>query len=91
MGRKIVEIENLTEKELDDKFRKLENLIIDIKSKKKDEDILLDRAQVAKLFHVSTRTLYNWEKAGILNCYSIANRIYYKNTDIEKALKKNSP
>ena len=47
---------------------------------------LLTREQTAELLQVDLSTLWHWSKKGKLKSYGIANRVYYKRSDIEKAL-----
>ncbi len=47
---------------------------------------LLTRKQVAEQFGVSTVTVWDWTKKNILKAYKIANKVYYKRPEIEKAL-----
>lgn len=47
---------------------------------------LLTREQVAELLDIDLSTLWHWTKAGRLKSYGIANRIYFKRSEIEQAL-----
>ena len=52
----------------------------------KDTDKLLSRRATADFFGVDSSTLHNWAKSGKLTPYGIGARVYYKMSDIEKAL-----
>jgi len=47
---------------------------------------LIPRYDVAKMFRVSLVTIDDWTTKGLLQSYKIANRVYYKRAEIEKAL-----
>lgn len=46
----------------------------------------ITRKDLADLFSVSTVTISDWTKKGILKAYKIANRVYYKREEVEAAL-----
>jgi excisionase family DNA binding protein len=48
---------------------------------------LLNKKQVAQHFSVTTRTVDNWTKAGVLKSYSIGNVIRFKRKEVENAIK----
>lgn len=54
----------------------------------KDPDKLLTRAETAKLLRINLATLWAWSKSGKIQSVGIGNRVYYKRSDIEKALIK---
>ncbi|KFF75993.1 hypothetical protein HX13_01155 [Chryseobacterium sp. P1-3] len=47
---------------------------------------LLTREETAIFFDVDLSTLHNWKKKGILLPVGIGGRVYYRMSDIEKAL-----
>ena len=49
-------------------------------------DKLLSSRETADFFKVDLSTLWNWNKSGKLTPYGIGSRVYYKMSDIEKAL-----
>lgn len=51
-------------------------------------DDILTRAEVAKMLDVDLSTLHLWNKKGKLICQGIGNRVYYRRSDIDKALIK---
>lgn len=48
----------------------------------------LTREETAKLLKVDLSTLWHWKSKGILIPYGIGNRVYYKRSDIDKAMIK---
>lgn len=48
----------------------------------------LTREETAKLLKIDISTLWHWNKKGTLCPYSICNRVYYKRSDIDKAMTK---
>ena len=53
----------------------------DLKEKYENED-LMTREEAAKFLKINLSTLYYWTKNGKLNSYGIANRRYYKKSEI---------
>lgn len=66
------------------------NRIADSIEKLKDsiphQEQLLTREQTAELLQVDPSTLWHWSKKGKLKSYGIANRVYYKRSEIESSL-----
>lgn len=54
----------------------------------KEPQKLLSKKETAGLFNITLSTLDRWSDQGILQRYSIGNRIYYKRTEAEAAMKK---
>lgn len=48
----------------------------------------LSRHDVAKMLQVNLSTLHNWNKQKVLQSYQIGGRVYYKRSEIEKAVVK---
>ncbi|WBX73388.1 helix-turn-helix domain-containing protein [Tenacibaculum pacificus] len=48
----------------------------------------LSRNDVATMLQVNLSTLFNWNKQKILQPYQIGGRVYYKRSEIEKAVVK---
>ncbi len=51
-----------------------------------DEDILLKRIEVARMFKVSLVTLNQWRREGIITPYKIKSRVFFKRSDIMNAI-----
>lgn len=73
------DLENLFEKILDDRLRKLE-------PRSKSDTVLLTRAETAKFLRISLPTLNEWTKEGIVIGHRIGNRVLYKKVELENAL-----
>ena len=71
-----------------EKLTALENEIKDIKKnfQPKEPVELLTREETAEYLKISLSTLWHWSRKGILPSYGIGNRVYYKRSEIEKAL-----
>ncbi|WP_298527840.1 helix-turn-helix domain-containing protein [uncultured Christiangramia sp.] len=52
----------------------------------KEPEEYLSRAEVAKMLKVDISTIHNWSKSGRLKRYGIGNRVYFKRSDIERAI-----
>ncbi|GGK41928.1 MULTISPECIES: helix-turn-helix domain-containing protein [Flavobacteriaceae] len=48
----------------------------------------LGRQETADLLKVDVSSIHNWTKRGILQSYGISGRVYYKRSEIEKAIVK---
>lgn len=60
--------------------------IAEIKNAIPQAEQLLTREQAAQLLDVDLSTLWHWSKSGKLKSYGIANRVYYKRSEIEASL-----
>lgn len=47
----------------------------------------LTRREVAELLHVDLSTIHNWSKRGKLQPLGIGNRVYFKRSEVEQAIK----
>lgn len=54
--------------------------------KEKDLDRLYTRQETAKYLRISLPTLNEWSKTGVLKSYRLGNRVYYKQSEIERSL-----
>lgn len=54
-----------------------------------NQDELLTREETAKYFKSCLATIRNWTKEGRIVKYMIGDRVYYKKSELEKALTKN--
>ena len=50
-----------------------------------EEDTLLKRTEVAKLFGVSLVTLNQWRKEGIIKRHKIKSRVFFKKSEVMQA------
>lgn len=53
-----------------------------------EPDELLKIGDVAKMFRVSTVTIFDWKKKGKLPFHRIARKVYFKRSEVLKALSK---
>ena len=51
-----------------------------------DPDILLTRAEACEFLKIEQTTLYHWVKAGKVPCYGLANRRFFKKSDLLNSL-----
>jgi hypothetical protein len=51
-------------------------------------DEYLTREETAMLLKIDLSTLWHWKNKGILIPHGISNRVYYKRSDIDKAMTK---
>lgn len=76
----------------------IENLILDLKHKPKtieptdqqNEKEFLTRKETQILFNVSSVTIHEWQKNGILKVYKMGNRSYFKYSELLETLYKSN-
>ena len=51
-----------------------------------DPEVLLTRAEACEFLKIEQTTLYHWIKAGKVPCYGIANRRFFKKSDLLNSL-----
>ena len=56
----------------------------------REPEELMTREETAEYLKVSLTTLWHWSKKGILPSYGIGNRVYYKRSEVESIINKNS-
>jgi predicted DNA-binding transcriptional regulator AlpA len=54
----------------------------------KEEDVVLNRRDVANLFGISLVTVHSWMKSGILPFYRINSKIFFKKSEVWSLLEK---
>ncbi len=47
----------------------------------------LTRNEVKEMLDVDLSTIHNWTKRGKLKAYGLGNRVYYKRSEVEQAIK----
>ncbi|MEQ9063914.1 MAG: helix-turn-helix domain-containing protein [Vicingaceae bacterium] len=62
------------------------NLSEAIKEFRNDEDDLMTLDQTSELLKVGKTTLWRWTKLHKIKAYGLGNRVFYKRSEIEKAL-----
>lgn len=75
------ELVNLFSEKLDAKF-----LAFSKQFTSSDPDVLLTREETCKLLQIDSSTLWAWTNKGKLTAYGIANRRYYKKSEILASL-----
>lgn len=55
--------------------------------KQQDIDVLMTRTQACEFLQIDSSTLWHWTKKGKVSAYGIANRRYYKKSDLLNSLK----
>ena len=85
-----IQITQLSPEQFEEVIKKVvksqfETILKQIPQEQKKEEYLT-RKQVSLLFQIPYSTLYNWIKKGKLKPYGIGNRVYFLQSDIEKAL-----
>lgn len=67
---------------------KLFEMIEKIKNPKDQELKVYSLEQVAEIFHVTLRTIYNWKEQGILPCTIIGSKSYLTEAQLQEFLKE---
>jgi excisionase family DNA binding protein len=82
-------IHNLNPKELALLFQDIKKELTEIKKnlEPKQATEYLTRAEVCSLLDIDQSTVYLWCKKGKLNSYGIGNRVYFKRSEVEAAVK----
>ena len=52
--------------------------------------VILDNADILKIFKISDRTAANWRKDGTLSYAAIKGKVYYRLSDVHKLLDDNT-
>jgi len=86
--QKILQIVDLDLNTFIGNFQTLKNELHEIKRSltQKPSEKLLTRKEVAKKLSITLVTLHEWTKRGDLTSYKIANRVYYKQLEVDNAL-----
>ena len=82
-------IHNYSAEKLDTKFESLQNQFNELRQKfeLKVPTEYLTRQEVAEMLKCDLSTIHNWTKKGKLTPYGLGNRVYFKRSEIELALK----
>jgi hypothetical protein len=83
-------LQDLTQEQLgnliDEKLKtQLEQLKKDLNSKKADDE-LLTRKEACEFLKIDSSTLWHWTNKGKVTAYGIANRRYYKRSELLESL-----
>jgi len=85
----VTQLHNTTPEQLQDAILQgVKNQLEELKKQyqPKEPEEYLSRAEVAKLLKVDISTIFNWGKAGKIKRYGLGNRVYYKRSEIERAI-----
>jgi hypothetical protein len=52
----------------------------------KDSEVLMSRQETIDFLKIDSSTLWSWTKKGLINCYGIQARRYYKKKDVLNSL-----
>ena len=85
----VTQLHNTTPEQLQDAIlqgvkQQLEELKKQYQPKEPEE--YLSRSEVAKMLKVDISTIHNWGKAGKIKRYGLGNRVYYKRSELERAI-----
>ena len=85
----VTQLHNTTPEQLQDAIlqgvkQQLEDLKKHYQPKEPEE--FLSRSEVAKMLKVDISTIHNWGKAGKIKRYGLGNRVYYKRSELERAI-----
>lgn len=85
-----LQVTQFSGEELQKRFDKLENQLKDIQNnfEPKTPIEFLSRQQTADLLQVDLSSIWNYTRKNILQSYGISGRVYYKRSEIEKAIVK---
>lgn len=79
-----VDVEHL----INEIVNKVTNVISTTTTTQKNEDEYMTRTQTIELLKINSCTLWRWTKQGVIPCYGIENRTYYKRSDIINAMQR---
>lgn len=85
----VTQLHNTTPEQLQEAILKgvksqLEQLKREYQPKEPEE--YLSRSEVAKMLKVDISTVHNWSKSGKLQRHGIGNRVYFKRSEVERAI-----
>ncbi len=82
-------IHDLTPEEITALFTGLQNQLTDLKENfaPKVPTEYLTRSEVAEMLKCDLSTVHNWTVKGKLIAYGIGNRVYYKRSEVEAAIR----
>jgi hypothetical protein len=72
---------NLFDEKLNERFKHFEKHF-----QPKEQEELLTRLEVSKMFKIDLSSVHNWTKKGIIKSYQCSGRIYYKRSELQNAI-----
>lgn len=78
-----------------EQFSKIENRLDELSNKlaenqKSPKDVFLDNQEFIQLMNISKRTAQTWRDKNIISFSQIGSKIYYKMSDVEMLIDKNT-
>jgi hypothetical protein len=61
------------------------------KASSTEESDVVTRKETAKFFKVTTTTIGDWTKSGILHPYKVGNRVYFRRSHLMQVLEQSNP
>lgn len=93
MEKKIIQIEGISAQEFIAELQSIRNSIDQLrialtvkKSPVMPKDKYISREKAADLFKVTTTTIDNWSKKGLIQKYKIGNRVLLKTSELNKLI-----
>ena len=84
----VTQLHNTTPEELLKPIQELKQQLEELKKsfQPKEPEEYLSRAEVAKMLKVDISTVHNYGKSGKLRRWGIGNRVYFKRSEVERAI-----
>jgi hypothetical protein len=81
-------LHDFTPEQMASLFKGIQNQLTELKKdfQPNKPDELMTRNEAAEMLKCDLSSLWNWTKKGKLIAYGLSNRVYYKRSEIEKAL-----
>ena len=74
--------------ELREDVKKILTLLAAATASEKQQNEVLDNADLMQLLHVSRRTLSTWRETGVITYSQVGSKIYYSKEDVNRFLEK---
>ena len=86
-------IEQMTGKQIAAQFNALRHQLNELRDNYQPKEPIqyTTRKEVADMFGVSTVTVSEWTKKGLLKSYKLGNRVYYKRAEVDQAVTEIRP
>lgn len=81
-----IQIQGISAETLIGQIKKVVKELVPQPQQQTPTDRLLTRKEVCEMLQVSTVTVWNWTKTGILTSYRIGNQLRYKESEVLNAL-----
>ena len=92
MNKTILQVETIEAGQLLNEFGEIKNSLSEIKEFLQNRPVeIMKREAVAKFFGVSLTTIHDWVKKGILTKHQTGHLVYFKRSEVERALVEIKP